>query len=168
MNLGKEFQYDDFNDPVDLVLATDRDIDEAIERAEEAADSKDADSVIAMMKENGDLPCDLTDEDEEMMYNEDEDDAMDIADVEAQDYREALDVDEEEDMEEDDVIDTVMDADPQADIEGASQVGIYPVWYDNDTDKDYKDRSNEHLPQCEHLHIHEWNEMIDLLEKIKK
>ena len=117
MNLGKEFQYDDFSDPVDLVLATDRDIDEAIERAEEAADSKDADSVIAMMQENGDLPCDLTDEDEEMMYNEDEDDAMDIADVEAQDYREALDVDEEEDMEEDGVIDTVMDADPQADIE---------------------------------------------------
>lgn len=56
---------------------------------------------------------------------------------------------------------------PQADIEGAAQVGIYPVWYDNDTDKDYKDRSNEHLPQCEHCHIHEWNEMIDLLERIK-
>lgn len=55
----------------------------------------------------------------------------------------------------------------QADIEGASQVGIYPVWYDNDTDKCRKDRNNEHLPQCEHLHIHEWNEMIDFLEKIK-
>ena len=55
----------------------------------------------------------------------------------------------------------------QPNIEGASQVGIYPVWYDNDTDKDYKDRSNEHLPQCEYLHIHEWNEMIDLLERIK-
>ncbi|MDE5818352.1 MAG: HAD family hydrolase [Lachnospiraceae bacterium] len=56
---------------------------------------------------------------------------------------------------------------PQADIEGASQVGIYPVWYDNDTDKDDKDWSNEQLPQCEHLHIHEWTEMIDLLERIK-
>lgn len=56
---------------------------------------------------------------------------------------------------------------PKADIEGASQVGIYPVWYDNDTDKNYKDRSDEHLPQCKHLHIHEWNELIDLLEKIK-
>lgn len=117
MNLEKEFQYDDFSDPVDLVLATDRDIDEAIERAEEAADSKDAESVISMMQENGDLPCDLTDEDEDMMYNEDEDDAMDIADIDAQDYRESFDVDEEEDMEEDDVIDTVMDADPQADVE---------------------------------------------------
>lgn len=117
MNLGKEFQYDDFSDPVDLVLATDRDIDEAIERAEEVADSKDAESVISMMQENGDLPCDLTDEDEAMMYDEDEDDAMDIADIDAQDYRESFDVDEEEDMEEDDVIDTVMDADPQADVE---------------------------------------------------
>ena len=117
MNLGKEFQYDDFSDPVDLVLATDRDIDEAIERAEEAADSKDAESVISMMQENGDLPCDLTDEDEAMMYDEDEDDAMNIADIDAQDYRESFDVDEEEDMEEDDVIDTVMDADPQADVE---------------------------------------------------
>ncbi len=57
--------------------------------------------------------------------------------------------------------------DPQADIEGAAQVGIYPVWYDNDTEKDYKDRNNEHLPQCEHLHIHDWNELIDWLEKIK-
>ena len=56
---------------------------------------------------------------------------------------------------------------PQADIEGASQVGIYPVWYDNDTDKDSKDCHNEPILQCEHLHIHEWNEMIDLLERIK-
>ena len=55
---------------------------------------------------------------------------------------------------------------PQAYIEGAAQVDIYPVWYDNDTDKDYKDRSNERLPHCEYLLIHEWNEMIDLLEKI--
>ena len=56
---------------------------------------------------------------------------------------------------------------PQADIEGAAQVGIYPVWYDNDTEKDYKNCNNEHLPQCEHLHIYQWDEMIDLLERIK-
>ena len=119
-NLEKEFEYDDFDDAVDLVLATDREIDEAIERAEEVADSKDAESVIAMMQEYGDLSCDLTEEDEEMMYDEDEDDAMDIADVDAQDYRESFDVDEEEDMEEDDVIDTVIDSDPQADTEDIS------------------------------------------------
>ena len=116
-NLEKEFEYDDFDDAVDLVLATDREIDEAIERAEEVADSKDAESVIAMMQENGDLSCDLTEEDEEMIYDEDEDDAMGVADVDAMDRRESFDVDEEEDMEEDDVIDTVIDSDPQADIE---------------------------------------------------
>ena len=104
--------------------ATDKDIDEAIEKAEEMADSKDAESVIAMMQENGDLSCDLDEDDEAMMYNEDEDDAMDIADIDAQDYREAFDVDEEEDMEEDDVIDTVMDADPQADMENIEDEDI--------------------------------------------
>lgn len=57
--------------------------------------------------------------------------------------------------------------DPKADIEGASQVGIFSVWYDNETDKDYKDRHEEHVPKCEHLHIHEWEEMIDLLDGIK-
>ena len=56
---------------------------------------------------------------------------------------------------------------PQADIEGASQTDIYPVWYDNDTEKDSKDRTDERLPQCEHLHIHEWIEMVDLLERLK-
>ena len=44
----------------------------------------------------------------------------------------------------------------------AAQAGIYSVWYDNDTEKDYKDHGNERLPRCEHFHIHEWNEMIDL------
>ena len=33
--------------------------------------------------------------------------------------------------------------------------------------RDYKDRSKERIPQCEHLHIHAWNEMINLLEKLK-
>lgn len=56
---------------------------------------------------------------------------------------------------------------PQADVEGSSQAGIYPIWYDNDTEKNYKNRYDEQLPQCEHVHIHEWNEMIDLLEKLK-
>ena len=117
MDLGKYFQFDDFDDPVDLVLATDKDIDEAIEKAEELADANDVESVISTMQENGDLDCDLTDDDLDMVYNEDEDDAMDIADAEGQDFMESFDVDEEEDMSEDDVIDTVIDSDPQADIE---------------------------------------------------
>lgn len=56
---------------------------------------------------------------------------------------------------------------PQADVEGAARAGIFPVWYDNDTDKDYKDRSDEAPRQCEYLHIHEWSEMTCLLEKLK-
>ena len=112
-----DFAFDDFEDPVDLVLATDMDIDAAIERAEEKADTYlDCDDLIRTMEEAGDLSIELTDEDESMMYSEDEDDAMDIADIDAQDYRESFDVDELEDMEEDEEIDTVIDSDPTADI----------------------------------------------------
>lgn len=117
IDLSQDFVYDDLDDPVDLVLSTDMDIDEAIERAEERLDSSDSAEIIKAMKENGDLDYDVDEEDEAMMYSEDEDDAVDIVDVDAEDYREALDVDEIEDMEEDDDIDTVIDADPNAPIE---------------------------------------------------
>lgn len=56
---------------------------------------------------------------------------------------------------------------PQNDVEGAAQVGIYPIWYDNSIDKDYIDRANEKQPQCDHLYIHEWDEMIVVLENLK-
>jgi putative hydrolase of the HAD superfamily len=57
---------------------------------------------------------------------------------------------------------------PQADIEGSSQVGIFPVWYDNDTDKFYKDRASEISPKCEHLYIKEWKDMISKLNELKE
>lgn len=50
---------------------------------------------------------------------------------------------------------------PQKDVEGAAKAGIFPVWYDNDTEKDYKDRSKEMLPQCDCLHIHQWEELTE-------
>ncbi len=56
----------------------------------------------------------------------------------------------------------------QNDVEGASSVGIFPVWYDNPIDKDTRDRAGERVPECEHLYIREWSEMVDLLEKMKK
>ncbi len=56
---------------------------------------------------------------------------------------------------------------PQNDVEGAAQVGIYPIWYDNSIDKDYIDRANEKQPKCDHLYIHEWYEMIEVLENLK-
>lgn len=125
-DFSKEFQYNDFDDPVDIVLMCDRDIDEAIEKAEEEIDSHDAESVMDMLKEQGVLEADvdLSDEDIDMIYDEDEDDAMDVADIDAQDYAEAWDIDELEDMEEDEEIDTVIDADPQADIEDYSDEDI--------------------------------------------
>ena len=55
-----------------------------------------------------------------------------------------------------------------ADIEGASRASIYPVWYDNDTEKESRDYVTHITPQCEHLHIHEWEELISILEKSRK
>lgn len=112
--LSQEFEYDDFDDAVDLVLSCDSDIDAAIERAAERADETGEDDLVTCMKENGDVPFD--DDIEGMMYDEDEDDAVDIADIDAQDYREAYDLDEAMEDAEDQVIDTVIDADPQAEI----------------------------------------------------
>ena len=56
---------------------------------------------------------------------------------------------------------------PQVDVEGSSQLGIYPVWYDNAMECDYRDKSKEMAPTCEHLHIHEWGEMIEVLEALR-
>lgn len=56
---------------------------------------------------------------------------------------------------------------PQADVEGSSQVGIFPVWYDSDIDCPYRDRRNEPSPTCGHLYIKEWPEMISVLEGLR-
>ncbi|MEI6579623.1 MAG: HAD family hydrolase [Eubacteriales bacterium] len=56
---------------------------------------------------------------------------------------------------------------PQADVEGAAQVGIFPVWYDNALECEYRDKSKEPLPKCEYLLIHEWDEMIEVLDGLK-
>lgn len=46
-----------------------------------------------------------------------------------------------------------------ADIEGASRAGMFPIWYDHET----KDYFEDKVPECDHLHIREWNEMIKVL-----
>ncbi|MPM92217.1 hypothetical protein SDC9_139352 [bioreactor metagenome] len=57
---------------------------------------------------------------------------------------------------------------PQADVEGSAQVGIFPVWYQCASVKDPREDEIPHFcPACEHLHIHEWDEMIDVLERMK-
>lgn len=56
---------------------------------------------------------------------------------------------------------------PQKDVEGASAVGIFPVWYENDTDDRPTKPTSGGSPRCEHLHIHEWRELILELENLK-
>jgi len=55
---------------------------------------------------------------------------------------------------------------PMADIEGAANAGIFPVWYENiETENMWC--KNMRTPNCEHLHIHNWNQLIEVLESLK-
>ena len=52
----------------------------------------------------------------------------------------------------------------RADVDGAAAVGIFPVWYDNKTVMDEKrEPADDVVPSCEHLHIHDWLDLIDVL-----
>lgn len=106
------FEYDDLDDPVDLVLMTDRTLDEAIERAEEKADNDEltADELVKSMQEAGDLPYDVEDEMGDCEDCEESDDEVDIVSMDADVYRECYYEDGLEDDEEDEIIDTVIDA----------------------------------------------------------
>ena len=56
----------------------------------------------------------------------------------------------------------------RCDIEGSASVGIFPVWYENKTLENPWFSNNENLtPQCKHLHIHDWQELIEMLEGIE-
>lgn len=55
----------------------------------------------------------------------------------------------------------------KADVEGSSAVGIFPVWYENSAIENPWSRQNEGaIPACEHLHIHDWCELISVLESL--
>lgn len=54
---------------------------------------------------------------------------------------------------------------PQADIEGSARVGMFPVWYEN-LSIENKWCKNMKVPDCEHLHIHDWNQFIEILESM--
>ncbi len=54
-----------------------------------------------------------------------------------------------------------------ADVMGATSVGIFPVWYENQTlENPFQDKSGI-TPDCAHLHIHDWGELLAVLEKEK-
>jgi len=54
----------------------------------------------------------------------------------------------------------------EADAEGSAAVGIFPVWYEDKTLENPWHKPAEMPPNCEHLHIHDWFELIEVLDKL--
>ena len=53
----------------------------------------------------------------------------------------------------------------EADVEGSAAVGIFPVWYDDETvENPWRGQNKGMIPKCELLHIHDWLELIEILE----
>jgi len=53
----------------------------------------------------------------------------------------------------------------KADVEGSAAVGIFPVWYEDEImENPWRAQNKGITPCCEHLHIHDWNELIAVLE----
>ena len=53
------------------------------------------------------------------------------------------------------------------DVAGANSAGIFPVWYESEIECHYRERGKTVAPDCGHLHITEWRELIDFLERLK-
>lgn len=53
----------------------------------------------------------------------------------------------------------------ECDIAGAAKAGIFPVWYDNGLIRSEPPVKNP--PECEHLHIRDWSELIEILDNMK-
>jgi putative hydrolase of the HAD superfamily len=55
---------------------------------------------------------------------------------------------------------------PTADVEGAAKVGIFPIWYEDLTVENPCREVNSKEPNCEHLHIHDYRELVEILEEL--
>jgi len=55
---------------------------------------------------------------------------------------------------------------PVADIAGAASAEIFPVWYENVTMENLWKEKGGVAPTVEHLHIHDWQELITALERL--
>ena len=53
-----------------------------------------------------------------------------------------------------------------SDIVGANSAGIFPVWYESEIECYYY-TEKEKAPDFDYLHIYDWRELIDTLEKLK-
>ncbi len=47
------------------------------------------------------------------------------------------------------------------DVEGAAASGLFPIWYTG-----HEHAKTQEPPKCKHLHIHDWRELIRLLEQL--
>lgn len=52
------------------------------------------------------------------------------------------------------------------DCMGADGAGLFPVWFESNLVCHYRDKSMDVPPKCRHLHIHDWDEMIELLKRL--
>lgn len=55
----------------------------------------------------------------------------------------------------------------ECDVKGSSSVGMFPVWYHSCIPCDYRDKSLDVRPDCEHYYLNDWLELIDVLEGLK-
>ncbi|GHV06070.1 haloacid dehalogenase [Clostridia bacterium] len=55
----------------------------------------------------------------------------------------------------------------KADVDAAAAVGIFPVWYTGEAVETSPWTANEGEPTCEHLHIYDWRELIEILEGVR-
>lgn len=107
-------EYDNLDDPVDMVLATDVKLSKAIKEAEDEGGIVDADDLIDALEQNGVLPMHNIDNNEPEPYHEEYDDAIMPDEVDAQTFREAYEDDVDGDLAEDDDIDAVLDYDVES------------------------------------------------------
>jgi putative hydrolase of the HAD superfamily len=56
----------------------------------------------------------------------------------------------------------------KADVEGSAAAGMSPVWYEEmSVENPWRDTAKGTVPACAHLHIHDWQELINTLENTK-
>jgi len=54
---------------------------------------------------------------------------------------------------------------PRCDVEGSHAAGMYPVWYESHDLPDPRPDTTLTAPNCPHLHIHSWRELIEILKE---
>ncbi len=56
---------------------------------------------------------------------------------------------------------------PRCDVLGAHEAGIFPVWYENERSCPYRSESDRVEISCPCLHIHEWEELTEVLDRLQ-